>query len=389
MKNRKVVVPKIVSKPKNGFERLVETKEKAKQKKQQKLQAVQQKSSELPTSTKRIVDSDDINKTLLRKRNKKSLFDLESDDENITSNFFVKEVSELVEAPQPNILNLDPLSNKGKHKSAKEAYQDVIRTSKFHKYERAKTKEELVDDIQEIDDKFSSVQKKLMLSDPDQIRNSKFTNDTDYFTMVDSFKGVELLKPTPKVPKPVIKSSGKVSDGEEPAFGSAAQSSEENLSDNENFDNPEIEDYKEKEVDRRLKRMNIDKAESKLKNFNKTLETLKAAQITKTNAHLEESEDEVDFDSESENQDEDEISDEDDEQEQDSENDAEESKDGDVDSESSEQQKYKENLKYTLLKNHKSDFENQVRDANKKNGQRESAFKQNSNTQHRNKRIKS
>jgi hypothetical protein len=288
-KNQKKQFGKPQAKPKNGFEQLVEAKEKAKQKKVMKAATLVQAPQEVSGSLKRVVDSSDINKTLLRKRNKKSLFDLESDDENITSNFFVKEVDNLLDLATDE----QPKQKLAKGvKSDKDAFQDVIRNSKQKRYEKTKTKEEMNEEIKMLDKKFTGIQEKLQLGDPTEIRQSKFDTDADYFKMVDSFKGAELLKPVINKPQTEKKHQKTVeSDGEEPDIG--LEDNDDNESSDYDAGNPEIEDYEEKEVDRRLKRMNLLNAEKKLKSFNKALDGLKA---NTKNLDEEESE-EVEFDS--------------------------------------------------------------------------------------------
>ena len=280
-------------KPKNGFEKLVEAKEKAKQKKAAKGSSLLDKPEAASGTLKRVVDSADINKTLLKKRNKKSLFDLESDDENINNNFFVKEVDNLLDLAQEEQPKLKLAKGT---RNDKEVFQDVIRNSKQQRYEKTKTKEELEEEIKLLDKKFSSLQQKLQLGDPTAIRQSKFETDADYFKMVDSFKGAELLKPVINKPQTEKKPQKTVeSDGEEPEIG-LEEDSDDDSSEND-ANNPEIEDYEEKEVDRRLKRMNLLNSEKKLKSFNKVLDGLKA----NTNADDDESEEEeVDFDSDDE-----------------------------------------------------------------------------------------
>jgi hypothetical protein len=279
-------------KPKNGFEKLVESRELAKQKKIAKSGNLTEAPKEIGSSLKRVVDSSDINKTLLRKRNKKSLFDLESDDENITNNFFVKEVDNLAEVADED--QPKPKLKANGMKSNKDAYQDVIKNSKLKKYEKTKTKEELEEDIRVIDKRFSGIQQKLQLGDPNEIRKSKFDTDSDYFKMVESFKGAQLLKPVVHKPQGENKQVKKeTSDGEEPEYG-LENSSEADSSDEDDGNNPEIEDFEEKEVDRRLKRMNLLNSEKKLSTFKRALEGLKTNTANDSN----DSEEEIDFDSE-------------------------------------------------------------------------------------------
>jgi len=338
-KNQKKQIGKPESKPKNGFEKLVEAKEKAKQKKAVKVSNLLEKPQETSGSLKRVVDSADINKTLLRKRNKKSLFDLESDDENITNNFFVKEVDNLLDLAEED----QPKKKLAKGvRTDKEAFQDVIKNSKQKRYEKVKTKEEIDEEIKALDQKFTGIQQKLQLGDPTQIRQSKFETDADYFKMVDSFKGAELLKPVINKPQGEKKPQKTVeSDGEEPEIGLEENSGNESSEDDAN--NPEIEDYEEKEVDRRLKRMNLLNSEKKMKSFNKALEGLKA---NTKNAEEDSEEEEVDFDSEDDEDDdsddeeaadfEDDENEDDDENEENDENDDEEGSEDDFEDEDQE-----------------------------------------------------
>ncbi len=232
---------------KNGFERLVEHREKAKEKAQTKLQNHLRLNPSTPSSSKRVIDRGNVKQLFLKKRNKKSIFDIESEDELLEENPFVRPVEDFGEEKEPFP------RPEGVKKTRQERFQEIIGKSKRARHERAQLAEEQREEIADLNDDFDKIRKKLAMVDAKKIRETRHQDSSGYLKILDQIKGEQLLKPTtllfkPKPPQPIA---------QEPEAASEEANQGDQFAFESDDDNVEIGDMEEPEInyrDRTFKR---------------------------------------------------------------------------------------------------------------------------------------
>ena len=239
-KKHKKIEKKI--RPKTGFEKLVEHKEKAKQKAKLKIHQSVFPTLDKPTSSKKIIDKENVRQLFARSRNRKSIFDIESDEDLVEHNPFVQDVGLFCEEqPEQNV------KNDNKKKNKKEVFSEIILKSKQSRLEKTKGIEAMKECIDGLNDDFDRIKAKLKFSDRKAIKETRFEPEkTDYLKILDRLKDEELLRPSklPKVDRP-----GKDSSEDEEDDDDGEEIGDDGLS--EQDDNVEIGDMEEKEINYR------------------------------------------------------------------------------------------------------------------------------------------
>ena len=229
--------------PKSGFEKLVENKEKAKEKARLKIKSNIFHEGQKPQSSKKIIDKENVKQLFIKSQNKKNIFDLESDDEIIDQNVFVQDVNLFSnEGDQQTDGNKSAAQKKGK----KEIFQEIIQKSKKGRLDKIKKNEEMRDEVADLNENFDKIRTKLQFSDMRKVRKTKFVDDSaNYLKILDQIKGETLLRPfvNPKVEKK--------EESVEEEEGQWEQSAELDV---ENDENVEIGDFEEEELDKRDRR---------------------------------------------------------------------------------------------------------------------------------------
>ena len=231
------------TRPKTGFERLVEHKEKAKLKAQLRIQQSVVQTIDRSTSKKKIIDKENVRQLFSRKHNKKSIFEIESDDDMVEHNPFVQEVGLFCEEEPPI-----ETKNESQRKNRREIFYEIMTKSKRGRLEKTKEIEELKECIEELNDDYEKIKSKLNFSDKKAIKQTRFENDkSNYLKILDQMKDEELLRPSkkPKIDKPETSSSN--DDGDEKDWRGANDYNKNEASDSED-DNVEIGDIEEKEM---------------------------------------------------------------------------------------------------------------------------------------------
>lgn len=134
---------KVHTKEKNNFEKLIELKDKALEKKAKKIQKHDNINRMLKGSNKKIFDMEAPQALINNKSKKKSLFDIESEDDDQANNLFVLNVNEFNNEEKEKV-KTNALDGKGDNiRSKKDVFEDIIRTSKYKRLEKTKMNQKI------------------------------------------------------------------------------------------------------------------------------------------------------------------------------------------------------------------------------------------------------
>ena len=232
--------PRKQVKQKTGFEKLVELKNSAKQKKVEKLSKYGPVGPQGKKETK-VVTAEDIGKKIAKKMKKKSLFDIESDEEEQVKHMkFVEETDDLAKTEKVANSQDDLVSSA---KSKKKRYKEMIQNSKRQKYEKSKTLEEQREVVDELNADFDKIAEKLVFSAKEQVRKDANGQFNSYYSLVNSMKQQELLKAAAPIRQKPLKEENeeKVEDSE----ASHEENHEED--DEEEIEKHQLRGHKEKQ----------------------------------------------------------------------------------------------------------------------------------------------
>lgn len=265
--------PRKVQKHKTGFEKLVEQKDSAKNKKIQKLNKFGPANPQGKKETK-VVTSEDIGKKIAKKLNKKSLFDIESDDEEQIKHMrFVEDTDDLAKTAELERREEEGIDTKTKQ-SKQDRFKNMIKNSKKAKFEKTKMLEEQRETIEDLNTNFAQIANKLVFSSKEQVKKDANEKFSSYYSILNSMKKEELLKAEvikkPKVEKLEAKKIHYDDDSEE--------------------GNENDEEMEEEEIEKRELRGYKQKKE--LQGLENTLNNLKG--ILKNKRDMEEEEDDED-----------------------------------------------------------------------------------------------
>lgn len=256
--------PKRQIKQKTGFEKLVELKQSAKNKKAERINKYGPVNPQNKKETK-IVTAEDLNKKISKKLKKKSLFDIESDEEEQVKHMrFVEEPDDL--AKNAELLKKDEDINETR-KFKQDRYKDMIKNSKKQKYEKSKLLEDQRETVEEMNSNFAKISEKLIYSTKDQVKKDSNDQFSSFYSILNNMKQQELLKAT-VIKKPKLEKddkSEKLASEEDDNNNNFDEDSEEEINKNE------LRGYKQKQEVKGLENT-LQNLKSILKNKRDTIE---------------------------------------------------------------------------------------------------------------------